>query len=70
MQFYVEETRERVSVNWQQVKYQLWANCVTSWNPVSNATQVSYPLGHGPPVKNDLALACAFIYTYMQIIHW
>ena len=35
--FGIEETWEHVSVHWQQDKLQLWANCLTSRSPISNA---------------------------------
>ena len=35
--FCMEGTWEHVSVRWHQGNYQLWANCLMHWNPVSIA---------------------------------
>ena len=43
----MEETWDHVSVHWQQGNYQLWANCVMYWNPVSIAG--SHSLKATPP---------------------
>ena len=66
----MKETWEHVSVYWQQVKYQLWANCFMCWMPVLNPglytlrqpsrqllCRASWPLSHDPSAKR-IGITC------------